>query len=369
MILQIGDGSKGFIAGRMYRARPGDGSRHRGETRAVWGFLEAAAKAPVGLTVLPAGTDRAPELSDLPAAGSSGSCSSPLLSLATSGTTGSPKQVSRDLTGLFTASRAAEPGALWLLAYAPYRWAGVSVLLHVLRSEGAVVVPETPEPQSLVLAAQDSQASHISLTPSMLRHLMILEGRETLRKLPFRQITFGGETASQAVLDSARRIWPSARISHVYASTELGDICCVSDGLEGISEEKFSPPRFKVDEGGELHIDGLPTGDLWQLKRGRWYFMGRKEEQINVGGIKLSPLEIERTALQIEGVEAVRVYGMPSALLGQVVALDFVGSLEQNEVRRHLKGRLPRPAMPALIRRVERLAMTSTFKTDRLSNV
>jgi acyl-CoA synthetase (AMP-forming)/AMP-acid ligase II len=196
--------------------------------------------------------------------------------------------------------------------------------------------------------------------------VLLSSGEAELRDLAFRQITFGGEAASQAVLDAARRIWPRARVSHVYASTEAGDICCVSDGLAGIPQAKFSSNRYSFSTEGELFVSERPTGDLWELRDGRYHFVGRRREMINVGGIKVSPLRVEDVATSIEGVEEARAYAQASPLMGQLVALDYRGTVAERELRRELRARLPKEAWPALIRKVDCIKVTDAGKVDRI---
>lgn len=352
----------------------------------VWGFLQAARRMPIGLTIKPpggaTGSESAAFSSDtaglrLSLTDDCGrSAEQSWLGLYSSGSTGQPKLSRRgvpfatDARSLETASAAVDRGAAspplrWQLLYAPHRWAGISVMLHCLANEAELVVPASLDDQCSLLAADEAGTSHWSLTPSRLRRMVLTLGRERLASLPLRQVTLGGEAADQSVLNLARQLWPAARISHVYATTETGDVCSVSDGLAGIPARKLSGPDFQFLPGGELVVRGHPTGDLWKLSGDRYHFVGRRQEMINVGGAKVSPAEVEAVALDLPGVEAARAYAIRSPLLGQLVGLEYVGTATPGVVRQHCRERLPKIAWPAQIEQRSELSLSDADKLIR----
>src|SRR5262249_15060627 len=142
------------------------------------------------------------------------------LTVYTSGTTGAPKASTKDVAEIFARKRGhGDPGDRWLLTYHPFRWAGISTISHALRFGCQLVVPTSLELADVLDAAP--RATHVSLTPSLFRKMMLVASESALAALPLRQVTFGGEEATQAVLDAAHRLWPDARVTHTYASTEL----------------------------------------------------------------------------------------------------------------------------------------------------
>jgi acyl-CoA synthetase (AMP-forming)/AMP-acid ligase II len=209
-----------------------------------------------------------------------------------------------------------------------------------------------------------NEVTHISLTPSLFRKIVL--SHQQIEFLGIAQVTFGGEVCSQAVLDLARRVFPRARITHIYASTEFGDICSVSDGMAGYPETKFRAEKFSFGEDGQLFIHGKETGDYWELKEGRYYFIGRKEEIVNVGGEKFSLQSVEEAAYQIMGIKQVRARAVPSPLLGSLIVLDYVGHADSNEILAKLRATLPRLACPAMVRRVDSIDLTPAGKLSRI---
>lgn len=279
------------------------------------------------------------------------------ISLYTSGTTGAPKNIQKDVECLVGKEQTNQTQK-FLLTYSPERWAGVSVILHCLKSGCELIVPNSLLIEDIIAAGKEYGATHISLTPSFFRNMVLRSGACDIH---INQITFGGEYATQGVLDMAKQIWPDARVTHVYASTEFGDICAVSDGREGIPEYKFE--KFSFDE-NELIIDGKHTDDLWDKRNGRYYFIGRKQEIINVGGNKVSPIIVEEAANSC-GALMSKAYAISSPLMGFVVGLDYVGAITPLQLRKNMISKLPKYAVPCKIVSVEKIELSSAGKLKR----
>jgi len=165
-------------------------------------------------------------------------------------------------------------------------------------------------------------------------------------KLKLDQITLGGEIVDQKILDSLRKLFPKAKITHLYASTEAGVGFSVKDGLEGFPKEflfnknssyvlkmsskgnlliknlNISDKRYLKSNEGNLNIDSkgfLDTGDKIKIQNERCIFLGRENGTINVGGNKVQPEEIERVILENPDVIAVSVRGKKSSMTGEIV--------------------------------------------------
>lgn len=279
------------------------------------------------------------------------------IGLLTSGTTGTPKLIVKPLLDLIERKRkSTNEESRWLLCYNPARYAGFSILLHLLHKKQLIV------PTSLTITSlldKLSATTHLSLTPSLFRTLSS-SNITLLTQAPIQRIIFGGEYATQAVLTFAQTIFPKARISHVYASTELGDICTVNDGLEGIPLDAIKSSFYLKNS--ELVINHMSTGDLWEIRNNRLYFLSRIENVINVGGYKVYGQQVEDVVMTIAGITDCIVYGISNALLGQVVGLRYVGSSTKEYVLSYLRQRLPKPAVPLLIENVDNLSLTKAWK-------
>jgi acyl-CoA synthetase (AMP-forming)/AMP-acid ligase II len=300
---------------------------------ALWSFFHTARDLPLELRLEPLEKSSAPWLGELGTLEPLEPRAESALCVFTSGTTGTPRPHLHRLAALLHPARRVD-GGRWMLSYAPHRWPGVSVLLHALRCGGSVVVPASLEPRDWLVACEESGVTHVSLTPSWLRRLLLSLGRgplERLELLQLLQVTFGGESATPSVLDLARSLWPRARVTHIYAATELGDVLTVSDGRAGVPHAKLERPGLRIDETGELWVGDRRSGDLWILDGDRYDFRGRVQDAFKVRGNLVFPLVVEEAALAVEGVREARAHPVASSLLGHVVGrLPCVRSLGES---------------------------------------
>lgn len=290
---------------------------------------------------------------EAPAAGVAADGPQPIM-IRTTGTTGRPKATRHDWRVLqkTVASLRPLPQQRWLLAYGPHQFAGIQVLLHVMASRATLVAPFPRQPRDGLRALLDDGVTCVSATPTYWRFLLA-EARSRKATLPtLEQITLGGEASPADLLEELRATFPGAKVSQVYATTELGSITSVRDGLPGFAVDSLfseSNPTSTVRvTDGELWVrapagmlgyaggegedaapeatpdDWRPTGDLVEIVGDRVLFRGRRSEVINVGGVKVHPLPVEDRIASLESVALARVFGRANPLTGSIVAAEIV---------------------------------------------
>jgi acyl-coenzyme A synthetase/AMP-(fatty) acid ligase len=157
-----------------------------------------------------------------------------------------------------------------------------------------------------------------------------------------------GEIVDQAILDSLKAFYANATVVHAFASTEAGVGFDVRDGLAGFPvdfiDREGAGVEMRVTE-GSLRIrsagnatrylgssveeftdpDGfVDTRDLVELRGDRYYFIGRRDGVINVGGLKVHPEEIEAVINRHPRVQMSLVKARKSPLTGSLVVADVV---------------------------------------------
>ena len=319
------------------------------------------------------------------------------VTLLTSGTTGVPKAATHTWATLGSPVRK-DPSladSRWLCAYPLPLYAGIQVFLQAFLNWAALVVPASFDPRQAAATLVESGVTHASGTPTFWRQIIFFGGRDLLRRAALRQITLGGEAVTQDLLDRVRSLWPGVRIVHIYASTELGRLFSVTDGLEGFPirylEAAPEPGTVLRILDGELQAKSAhgmigyeqeqdraqdseswrATGDLVEVRGDRVLFRGRSSDLMNVGGHKVAPLKIENTLRSVEGVADLRAYPRRSSLAGQIVALEVVpapgsneGDLRQSLLNAARAGLLPHE-VPRIIDFVEALQPNMAFKLTR----
>ena len=295
------------------------------------------------------------------------------LVLRTSGTTGVPRVVKHSVASLArSVVRSPRHRAdVWGLAFNPTHIAGVQVLLQAWANGNPVVNLWGISPSQVVERCRTWGVTHLSGTPTFYRLLVADECA-----LPgLRSLTLGGEPADEGLLARLAERFPHARRHHVYASTEAGTVLA-GQGLEfTIPPEKAD--RVAVRDGrlwlhrsqlGEFEgaAEWYDTGDRVEpVASGRFRIIGRERREINVGGEKVDPAEVERHLLAHPGVTLARVFGRSNSVTGAILAAEVVArepGLEEATLRRYLAERLRAPQVPRLIRLVSELELTRTGK-------
>ncbi len=318
--------------------------------------------------------------------------------LFTSGTTGAPKLVLHtldSLTGPLDDGLAVPSGAIWSTFYDVRRYGGLQILLRALLGGGSMVLSSAGEPVAEFLhRAGASGVTHMSGTPSHWRRALM---SAAARAMAPAYVRLSGEVADQAILDQLKRAYPTAQVAHAFASTEAGVAFDVRDGLAGfptaLLEAANDQAQMRVVD-GSLQIRSsrtaarylgerartlreadafVDTGDMVERRGDRYYFTGRREGVINVGGQKVFPEEVEAVINGHPAVRMARVWARPSPITGAVVAAEVVlwadpaGGFAaiRDDIVAACRRVLPAYKVPASLRQVAALDVAASGKLVR----
>jgi benzoate-CoA ligase family protein len=191
----------------------------------------------------------------------------------------------------------------------------------------------------------------------------------------------------------------STEVLHIFISNRPGSVRAGSSGIpvEGYEARLLDHHRHPVAVGeiGSLWIRGdstcafywnrheltkqtieghwIRTGDhYFQDPDGYYWFAGRSDDMLKVGGIWMSPAELEHTLLEHEGVLACAVVGRPDGD-GLTKPLAFVvprpGTTPTPElaveIQQFARSRLAEYKRPRWVEFVDALPMTATGKVQR----
>jgi len=295
------------------------------------------------------------------------------ITLLTSGSTGTPKLVAHTFDTLFTAARARriEP-SVWLVPYQTGTYAWFQLVTKGMFSPGQnLVFSMSHEPSVVFAAATQHAVTSISATPTFWRLAMLQMEPEALSAVPLRQIALGGEVSDQSILDHLAALYPSADISHVYASTEVGACIVVKDRKEGfpasiLERRDGLSPEIRVRE-GRLEVRSpfaaqsgvtaaeagwIDTGDVVEFRGDRVHFCGRADTaMINVGGNKAFPADVEAVIQKHPAVAWSRVRARKAPLVGHLAEADVVlrpghSAVDEASLTQHCAARVPEYAVP-----------------------
>ena len=322
--------------------------------------------------------------------------------LLTSGTTGAPKMIVHDLNSLAGHICGGENHALnvvWGTFYDIRRYGGLQIFLRAVVGGGSFILAGPAETlENYLLRLGECSATHISGTPSHWRRVLM---SCRARAIAPRYIRLSGEISDQAILIALRSFYSPAGLAHAYASTEAGLGFEVADGLEGFPARlvgNLGETEVRI-ENGSLRIrsartalrqlgeknevladpDGfVDTGDVVERRGERYFFLGRRNGVINIGGLKVFPEEVEAVINRHPAVRMSRVRARRNPLLGSLVAADVVlrEAVEPHASSRHIatctdeilqvcRENLPAHKIPVTIRCVPALEVTSAGKLAR----
>jgi acyl-coenzyme A synthetase/AMP-(fatty) acid ligase len=324
--------------------------------------------------------------------------------LLTSGTTGTPKLLVHSFSGLTAAinsenKRGGDGHTVWGTFYDIRRYGGLQIFLRAMLGTGSLVLSSANEPPADFLIRLGARGvTHLSGTPSHWRRALM---SPLAHKIAPRYVRLSGEIADQAILDNLRNFYPQAKIGHAYASTEAGVAFEVADGLEGFPASMIGARgsvELKVEDGSlrvrsagiaERYLGGrssavadiddfVDTGDVVQLRDGRYHFLGRRSGVINVGGLKVHPEEVEAAINRHPKVRVSLVRARKNPITGSIVVADVVlkgepdpsGGIDQNtalrrEIIQICQETLAKHKVPATVHFVPSLDVSTTGKLTR----
>jgi O-succinylbenzoic acid--CoA ligase len=327
--------------------------------------------------------------------------------VSTSGSTGTPKGVVLSRAAIRASAAATEqrlggPGR-WLLALPTHYVAGFMVVARAAAA-GRPVHDVGPDLSGLA-AALDRAAdrSYLSLVPTQLTRAL-RDPALTAALARVDAVLLGGAPAEPTLLDRAR----TAGIT-VITTYGMSETCggCVYDGtpLRGVTltlqpgegSDNPSSVRRVVDDpapgpdegrvwlGGPMVFSGyrlrpeltaatlvdgmVRTNDRGRLSGGRLEILGRYDEVIISGGLKIDIAAVERIARQWPGLDGeIAVVGVPDPEWGTrpvAYAECWAGEPDVADLRSYLVSRLARHELPARLEVLPALPRTASGKIDR----
>lgn len=340
----------------------------------------------------------------------------------TSGSEGVPKgvEITHRNLALSTSARLeyyGDVGSSFLLLSSFAFDSSVAVIFHSLCSGGALILPAPElnwEPRRISELVYQNQISNLLCIPSLYRE--VVEAAEPGHLASLRRVIVAGESCPKQVAESHYRLLPQATLFNEYGPTEAtvwssvyrcgpqtaqssvaigrpiantylyvldrnlqlsptgvpGELCIGGEGVArgylnrpDLTNERFLPNLFVASPGARMYRTGdlvryLPDGDL--------QFLGRKDQQVKIRGMRIELDEIETVLSEHPDVREAVVttkedLGSPS-LAAYVVARQQY-STSGAELRAFLKSRLPGYMVPSEFIFVSVLPRTSNGKIDR----
>ncbi len=314
--------------------------------------------------------------------------------MPTSGSTAEPKLVLLPVSALRASATAAErrlggPGG-WLLTLPARHIAGLQVLLRAALADLPVMPIETgssftAQDFARAAAGLDADRRYVSLVPTQLHR--ILDDPEASAVLAgFHRVLVGGAATPPGLLSRA-----NAAGIPIVTTYGMSETCggCVYDGrpLDGMAVTIDNDPAGAQGErAGRIALTGpmvargylgqpdhpafatpgtFVTEDLGRVDAGMLTVLGRADDVIITGGLKVPPAAVERALTAVPGIGEVLVVGVPDPEWGERVVALVTGAVPAENVVDSAFAGLPRHHRPWRWVEVDALPIRGPGKPDR----
>lgn len=335
------------------------------------------------------------------------------LLIATSGSSGEPKQVMLSEANLEAAVRASRsriplaPGDIWLACLPLQHIGGMAIFYRCAEAGAAVLLHQGFDAARVRADMERHGVTHVSLVPAMLARLLeggappaslkhALVGGGPLSENLARRAQAAGwpicpsygmsEAASQvATLAALPPDWREGMVGQPLPGMEVAIVDENKQPVAGEGRIRIRGPMAMAgyanpagETGHGLDDDGwFSTGDRGCLDaHGNLLVLGRSDDVLVSGGVNVHPAEVEKLLLACPGVSDVAVTAVADETWGDRVAALLVGEAHVEAVQawsrenmpshlrprlfvavpdlpRNLMGKLERARLPALARLVE----------------
>ncbi|UBM59951.1 AMP-binding protein [Marinilongibacter aquaticus] len=221
---------------------------------------------------------------------------------------------------------------------------------------------------------------HVFLAFVPLQLSKLIEQEKGIHLLNLARATIlGGAKTNEALLEKIRTL--STPVFATFGMTETVTHFALQELNGETASEAFSLLKgtaMKVDENGKLFVRNkttngqwLETNDLVQIiDSKRFVPLGRADNVINSGGIKLNLEEIE---LKIDRVLKLKwpffCYGLQDSNLGSKLSLFIEAESSESNLLDRLKKELPKFEVPKEVICLPKFERTRTGKIDKISTV
>lgn len=275
-----------------------------------------------------------------------------------------------------------------------------SKIFPVLMQGGTLIILDNGmKDVNAFFEALNYPSTHLAtfLVPAVIRMLLSFSSErlsQYAHKIEF--IETGASAISQADMEHLCAVLPHTRLFNTYASTETGILCTHNFNAEGcipgcvgrpmLHSHVFITPEGQIACKGPTLMSGYRADEIQTSRvmredifytadngrideEGRLHILGRRDDIINVGGYKVSPLEVEDAALSFASVSDCICIPVAHSVTGNALKLLVVPSPDADysprALAQFLKSRLQSYQVPLFYERVDHIKRTHNGKLNR----
>ena len=311
------------------------------------------------------------------------------ITLFSSGTTGNPKMMTQNLSSIFESHLVPRnQKKLKILIFLLFdHIGGLNTLISSIKKGMCLAISDSRNPDDIIKFISKAKINILPTTPTFINMLLLSEEFASEKFDSVKLITYGTEQMSHGTLKRINELLPSTRLLQTFGTSETGIVKTNSKSSNSLYF-KIIDSEFKVVD-NELYLktktqikkyEGLSsdsftndgwfkTGDIVDMDSdGYIKVISRKNNIINVGGLKVFPTEIEKIIYELDFVIEATVYGKPNAIVGNIVCLKVIIDKEidqiyaKKQIKLFCKTKLEKYKIPQKIIITSEIKATKRFK-------
>lgn len=307
-------------------------------------------------------------------------------SIFTSGSTGTPKEISINRRQMEASARftiealALKPGENALVCLDTKYIAGKMMLVRALVNQMNIIVRD---PEANPLTGLTVQPDFVALVPLQLHAILASKGSmETLNAM--KAVIIGGAPVTAMLQSAIGKL--NVPVYATYGMTETVSHIALKR-LNGPDASPyytaFDEVKIGKDSRGCLTIQSVLTDHQQVVTNDRitlhgdqqFEWLGRIDNVINTGGIKVQSEKVERAVDQALAASGISlrffVTGIPDEKLGEkiVLVVESPAAIQEGALLEKLKSRLTKYELPRQIVTVARFSETATGKIQRSATI
>jgi long-chain acyl-CoA synthetase len=331
----------------------------------------------------------------------------PALVLYTSGSTGRPKGVvlSHDSQwSMVDRPRSHMAGLCGIVAAPLYHMNGMLYSFMLLQDRGKAVLLPRFSARTYLQALSTYKVNILTGVPTMLS--MMAREKDLVESLDFSSVVsifIGSAPLSDTVARETEAIFPNARITNGYGTTEAGAgmfgphpdgiptpavslgypqahvalrLVGNESGTEGVLEVKTAAAmngylNLPEKTASKLSSDGwINTGDIMRIdENGFYYFVGRDDDMFNCGGENIYPGEMERLLEKDPRISECSVVPLSDPVRGHIPVAFIVRAseheIDEQAVKDTALAGAPAYMHPRHVHFIDEMPLAGTNKIDR----
>jgi len=267
--------------------------------------------------------------------------------------------------------------------------------LAVPLAGGTTLATSADRPRSLMRAVHEHGVTLVAGVPPLLRLMAEAVTRPPTRRIGYLTAGMPMDPRTAELVGTVL----DGRLGEVYGTTETGPICVrppvrwqdartlghplpgvrvslcplddtrMSDGVMTVRSPTMMSGYLYPDRVDAAPVaDGFVVGDIGRLTPDGLVIVGRVANCVNVGGIKVSPEEVESVLLEFPTVRSCLVDGVPDERLGQRIRATVTpADVDLSALQAFCRERLSGAKLPSRLLSIDDLETTATGKVIRVA--